>query len=332
MTTARISDRFFRAAKSPVFVLFAVATLGFVPATAPAAEPKAAFDRAMAKVAKSAQGSAAETTAMEKAIAAARALKPPPAQPDAVVDHLGRAEAAARTAKAPADFLDAAKAFGAASRLAPWVAEYHYNRGVLLEKAERYDDAERALGLYLKAAPQAKDALDVRKRIAGLRYLKEKAARGGATAEEKTAAPAPKPAVSEKERFVRSLEGAFFYNNGEDLTARTTKLMGHSFVGAIRVEGGRIICGMYTPHNPNFKRPEGFFPYKEGQYGVLANVSAKLDGPFVTFCDGGTLCPRGNEQYTPTSWTVIIAKDGQSLKRKRTNCPSCPDYEVMQRH
>ncbi|MDP1910582.1 MAG: hypothetical protein Q8K85_19960, partial [Hyphomicrobium sp.] len=84
-----------------------------------AAEPKAGFDKAMAEVTKTQAGSAAEAAAMEKAIAAARALKPAPAQPDAVVDHLGRAEAAARTAKTPADFLDAAKAFGAASRLAP---------------------------------------------------------------------------------------------------------------------------------------------------------------------------------------------------------------------
>ncbi len=309
-------------------VLFMAAV---VAAPSVAADTKAAFDKAMADVAKTQAGSAAEATAMETAIAAARALKPAPAQPDAVVDHLGRAEAAARTAKTPADFLDAAKAFGAASRLAPWVAEYHFNRGVLLEKAERYDDAERALGLYLKAAPQAKDALDVRKRIAGLRYLKEKAARGG-SGQGPTPSTAPQSAaVSEKERFLRSLEGALFFNNGDELQARTTNLPGHAIIGAMRVSSGRITCGLYAPRNPNFRRQEGFIPYKDGEFGTLANTTAKLDGPFVTFCDNATFCPAGSGG-SPTSWTVIVAKDGQSLKRKRTNCPSKPDYEVMQRH
>lgn len=316
---------------STTIIGFAVLFLAaVVAAPSVAADPKAAFDKAMTEVTKTRAGSAAEATAMEKAIAGARALKPAPAQPDAVVDHLGRAEAAARTAKTPADFLDAAKAFGAASRLAPWVAEYHFNRGVLLEKAERYDDAERALGLYLKAAPQAKDALDVRKRIAGLRYLEEKAASGG-SGQGPTPSTAPQSAaVSEKERFLRSLEGALFYNDGDALTAKTTTMMGYSMIGAMRVSGGRITCGLFLPHNPNFPRKEGFFPYENGKLGIM-NATVALDGQFVTLCDGGTYCSRGAGGAT-TSWTVIIAKDGKSLKRKATNCPSKPDYEVMQRH
>jgi tetratricopeptide (TPR) repeat protein len=100
--------------------------------------------------------------------------------PDAVLDHQGRGETATRAAKSSRDFLDAADAFGEAARLAPWLAENHFNRGIVLEKAERYDAAEQALQLYLKAAPNAKDAADVRKRIAGLRYLKEKATRAQA--------------------------------------------------------------------------------------------------------------------------------------------------------
>ncbi|MDP1910583.1 MAG: hypothetical protein Q8K85_19965 [Hyphomicrobium sp.] len=99
-----------------------------------------------------------------------------------------------RVAKSPRDFLDAANAFGAAARIAPWVADYHFNRGVLLEKAEKYEGAERALGLYMKAAPDAKDKNEVRERIAGLRYLKERAARPPQSAPQSATVP-PKPAA-----------------------------------------------------------------------------------------------------------------------------------------
>ena len=156
------------------------------------ADPRADLDRAVAEIVKTSLGSAAEATAMEKAIVAARAVKPPPAVPDATIDHVGRAKAAVRVAKSPRDFLDAANAFGAAARIAPWVADYHFNRGVLLEKAEKYDEAERALGLYLKAAPDAKDKNEVRERIAGLRYLKERAARPPQSTPQSAAVP-PKP-------------------------------------------------------------------------------------------------------------------------------------------
>lgn len=186
--------RFYFAAKMVMCAILAVAILGFAPTAAKAADAKTAFDKAMTEVTKTQASSAAEATAMEKAIAAARAVKPPPTVPDATIDHVGRAKAAARLAKGPVDFLDAANAFGQAARLAPWVAEYHYNRGVLLEKAEKHEVAERALGLYLKAAPNAQDRNEVRERIAGLGYAREKAGRERAAAAT-AAKPVAKPAT-----------------------------------------------------------------------------------------------------------------------------------------
>ena len=140
---------------------------------------KAAFDRAMAAVAGSSMGSDVEARAMGQAIAAVRGLAAAPAIPDAVIGHVGRARAAAQAAKTPGEFLDAAKEFGEAARLAPWVAEYQFNRGVLLEKAEHYGEAALALDLYLRAAPDAKDRTEVRELIAGLRRITEKSAQGG---------------------------------------------------------------------------------------------------------------------------------------------------------
>lgn len=89
----------------------------------------------------------------------------------------GRAEAAVQAAKTPADYLDAAKAFEQAIGIAPWIAAYHYNRGLVLEKAGRFGEAARSLELYLLADSKAKDARDVEKKIAGLEYRQEKAGR-----------------------------------------------------------------------------------------------------------------------------------------------------------
>lgn len=207
-----------RPAKHIAWIAIVALTLAAPVSTAVAQtdNPKDAFERAMADVKKSTKGSMAEAQAMERAMVAARRLPAPPAVSDAVLDHQGRAEAATRAAKSPRDFLDAAEAFGEAARLAPWLPENHFNRGIVLEKAERYDAAERALQLYLKAAPDAKDTAEVRKRIAGLRYLNEKAAREKAAAETKSG-PAPPAQVApsgpsdaekrEAERLVASLAG-----------------------------------------------------------------------------------------------------------------------------
>ena len=114
---------------------------------------------------------------MSQAIAAVRGL---PAQPaDAGAGHAGRARAAALLAKTPMEFLDAAKEYGEAARLAPWVAEYQFNRGVLLEKAKHPREARLALELYLQASPDAKDRTEVRALIAGLRHGKDESAQEG---------------------------------------------------------------------------------------------------------------------------------------------------------
>lgn len=64
-----------------------------------------------------------------------------------------------------------------ASLLAPCVASYYFNLGVAYDKGGRPRDAIRNFKLYLVAAPNADDARDVRKRIAGLEYTMEKAGR-----------------------------------------------------------------------------------------------------------------------------------------------------------
>jgi hypothetical protein len=111
----------------------------------------------------------------EKLIKLALTLQPMPAAPPEADELAGRAKYSFEHATSKADFVLAAEAFGKASLLAPWVSEYYLKQGILLEKAERYDDAIKNLQWYLIAAPDARNAKEVRERIGGLKYANEKA-------------------------------------------------------------------------------------------------------------------------------------------------------------
>lgn len=154
---------------------------------AQAAEKAGQYARALqlytAALGKTAPGSGEERAVIEQAIGAARKVKPAPKAPDAAIPFEGRAEAIAKRAQSPADFAKAADEYRQALRVAPWVSSYAFNAGVLLEKAERPAEAVTYLKLYLLAAPDAADARDVQKKIAGLEYLAQQPA------------AAPKPAA-----------------------------------------------------------------------------------------------------------------------------------------
>lgn len=155
---------------------------------AQAAERAGQYARALqlytAALGKTAPGSGEERAVVEQAIGAARKVKPAPKAPDAAIPFEGRAEAIAKRAQSPADFAKAADEYRQALRVAPWVSPYAFNAGVLLEKAERPAEAVTYLKLYLLAAPDAPDARDVQKKIAGLEYLAQQPA------------AAPKPAAA----------------------------------------------------------------------------------------------------------------------------------------
>ena len=110
----------------------------------------------------------------ETLIKVAQTVKPAPAIPQEAEKFDGRAQYALRTAKSEAEFLDAAREYLKAVEAAPWVAGYYYNLCVILEKANRPAEAVRACQLYLAAAPQAADAGNVRKLVAGLEYAIER--------------------------------------------------------------------------------------------------------------------------------------------------------------
>ncbi len=111
----------------------------------------------------------------EKIIALALTMNPKPATPDASIMAEGAAEYAFKNAKVTSDYSDAAKQYEKALVLAPWVAADYFNCGVAHEKAGENKEAIRSFNLYLLAAPNADDALAVKKRIGGLQYAAQKA-------------------------------------------------------------------------------------------------------------------------------------------------------------
>ncbi|MBL8668307.1 MAG: SUMF1/EgtB/PvdO family nonheme iron enzyme [Rhodospirillales bacterium] len=166
MATGQVATAMLLAAA--VLVGWAVAALAETKSDA-----KAAFDLAMVAVAESAVSSDGEARAMARVITAVRSLGAAPTIPAGGISHVECAGAAAEAAKTPREFLDCAREYGEAARLAPWVAEYQFNRGILLQKAGHHREAALALDLYLQAAPDASDQREVRALIAGLRHIKD---------------------------------------------------------------------------------------------------------------------------------------------------------------
>ena len=112
----------------------------------------------------------------EKIIKLVLSMKTKPVVPDEVVKHEGAAEYAFKNAKKESDYADAASEYEKALLLAPWLADDNFNCGRCYENAGKLQDAIRCFNLYLLAAPDAKDATDVKKRIGGLEYAAGKAA------------------------------------------------------------------------------------------------------------------------------------------------------------
>jgi tetratricopeptide (TPR) repeat protein len=123
------------------------------------------------------------------------AFKPAPTIPEEAERRLARGEAAFERAKDPGDYANAVREFRAAVAAAPWLAAAYFNLGVTEEKSDHPSEAIEAFRWYLLAAPDAKDAPDVRKRIFKLEYASEHK-------REAVAASARQTAISQQEQRV----------------------------------------------------------------------------------------------------------------------------------
>lgn len=123
----------------------------------------------------------------EKVIRLALETKPAPPVPEEALMHEGAAEYVFKSAKAPADFAEAAAEYEKALLAAPWVAADYFNCGVAYEKADKPEPALRNFKLYLLAAPDANDAVEVRKHVGALQFMVDKAAKEQAEREARLA-------------------------------------------------------------------------------------------------------------------------------------------------
>lgn len=121
------------------------------------------------------EGSASDQALREKVISLVQKLSPPPAIPDEARRFAVRGQIAVREAKSQADYLEAAREFSKALKLAPWWAESYFNLAVAQEKAGQFTEAVRSLKLYLLAAPNAPDAEKIKDQIYALEYRQERA-------------------------------------------------------------------------------------------------------------------------------------------------------------
>lgn len=87
--------------------------------------------------------------------------------------HFDRGTAAVEMAKSPADYEVAIKEFKQAISLAPDWADAYFNLGKVQEQAEKFGEAIASLKEYLRLAPNASDADEVKSLINKLQYKAE---------------------------------------------------------------------------------------------------------------------------------------------------------------
>ena len=112
----------------------------------------------------------------ERIIKLGAQLKPAPAIPEEARRHFVEGTVIVQAAKSPAQQALAAQSFAEALKVAPWWGDAYYNLGVAHELAGRYDEAEKALRLYLLSDPGEKERRDAQDRIYALSAKRKLAA------------------------------------------------------------------------------------------------------------------------------------------------------------
>lgn len=130
-----------------------------------------------------------DTALREKIIKLALSMRPAPAVPEDAERNMARGTAFAQKAIDNTGYKKAIIEFESAANAAPWLALAYYNLGVVQEKASLYNEAIQNLKLYLFAAPDAKNAREVKNKIYALEVDAEDVQAG-------KNAPAPTPTQS----------------------------------------------------------------------------------------------------------------------------------------
>ncbi len=110
----------------------------------------------------------ADSALREKIIKLALTMKPAPMISEDVERHMARGVAFAQKATDSTGYKKAIAEFESATNSAPWLALAYYDLGVVQEKAGLYPEAIQSLKFYLLAAPDAKNAREVKNKIYAL--------------------------------------------------------------------------------------------------------------------------------------------------------------------
>jgi hypothetical protein len=144
--------------------------------TAPPASPEEQLKEYLQQLQQNPGDDALRTSIIKLALT----LNPKPSTPDLAWEASGKGGFLLENGKEQSDFVAGAAAFGQASLLAPWVPDFYFNQGVLLERAERYPEAIKVFRWYVMAAPGGDDRTDVLVRIGRLQAMAEKRERESA--------------------------------------------------------------------------------------------------------------------------------------------------------
>ncbi len=107
----------------------------------------------------------ADSALREKIIKLALTMKTAPKVPEDAERNMARGNAFAQKAIDSTGYKRAIIEFESAANVAPWLGLAYYNLGVVQEKAGLYNEAIQNLKLYLLAAPDAKNAREVKNKI-----------------------------------------------------------------------------------------------------------------------------------------------------------------------
>ena len=236
--------------------------------------------------------SPADEALREKIVKQALAMDPKPKVPDDVALHEGAAEYALKNAKSVADFADAAQEYEKALLIAPWLAADYLACGAAYEKEGEFAPAIRCFKFYLLAAPDAPDAYEMRKRIGGLAYAAEKAAKDNAV-------------VAAKQTLVLNLGGGSVLNGSEGVKLE-----------AVWIEALKGWVGKFEVTNDQFRRFKA--EHHSGEYEgrslnadrqPVANVNGDEAAAFCEWLNKAcsSQIPRGYAARLPDcdEWTVL---------------------------
>jgi tetratricopeptide (TPR) repeat protein len=130
----------------------------------------------------------------EEIIKTAAAMKTPPAVPEEAEKSVIRGTTFLQKAKDANGYKKAIEELEAAVSAAPWLAVAYYNLGLAQEKAGQVGDALQSFRYYLEAAPNAKNARDVKNKTYELEAVVEDLQASKVAAAQP--APVPVPAVA----------------------------------------------------------------------------------------------------------------------------------------